>query len=108
MPEVKYRNYRLAGPARVKIYSQHEMATALNLTETRLIGALGQGIGLCYHAHPDATGEGYWFNKTAYQANIKVWICYRDGGHQMKSNAKYNYLPRGADTCQRCGHTNFK
>ena len=108
MPEMKYRDYALAGPAVVKIYSQAEMVAALNLTETRLIGALGQGIGLCYHAHPDATGGGYEFNETAYRVNIKVWTCYRDGGHQMRPDEKYDYLPRGAGTCQRCGHTNFK
>lgn len=107
MPEMKTSFYELFGPATVKIYSQAEMAAALDLTETRLIGALGQGVGLCYHAHPDATGEGYWFNKKAYQANIKVWACYRGGGHQMKPDKKYNYLPRGAETCRCCGHTNF-
>lgn len=105
MPEIKYRNYVLTGPVAVK--SQAEMASALGLTETRLIGALGQGIGLCWHAHPDATGGGYEFNEGAYQENIKVWACYRAGGHQMSPNEKYDYLPRGAETCQRCGHTKF-
>lgn len=77
MPEMKCRNYALAGPANVKIYSQAEMAAALGLTETRLIGALGQGIGLCYHAAPEATGGGYEFNESAYLKNLIIWACWR-------------------------------
>lgn len=107
MPEKKHRNYKLTGPAAVKIYSQAEMAAAVGLTETRLIGVLGQGIGLCWHAHPDVTGGGYEFNERAYRNNVKVWACHRNGGHQMKADPTYDYLPQGADTCQRCGHTKF-
>ncbi len=49
MPEMKPRLYKMF----VEIYSQAEMAAATDLTETRLIGALGEGIGLCYYARRD-------------------------------------------------------
>jgi hypothetical protein len=107
MPEMKFRDYKLSGPAIVKIYSQAEMAEALGLSETRLIGALKMGIGLCYHAAPEATGAGYEFNERAYQENIKVWNCYRDGGHCYQRDSKYEYLPNGASTCAHCGDTRF-
>lgn len=107
MPRMVYRNYELTGPAVVKIYSQSEMAQALGLTETRLIGALGQGIGLCYHAHPDATGGEYEFNEEAYDKNVRVWTCYRGGGHDYRPDPEYDYLPNGASTCAKCGHTNY-
>lgn len=107
MPEMKYRDYVLTGPATVLIYSQAEMATALGLTETRLIGALGQGVGLSYHAHPRATGGGYEFNEISYQSNVKVWSCYRDGGHVFRPDEKYDYLPAGAETCRDCGYTRY-
>ncbi len=77
MPEMKRRNYQLTGPATVIIYSQAEMAAALGLTETRLVGALGEGIGLCYHAAPEATGGGYEFNELAYLKNLIIWACWR-------------------------------
>ncbi len=108
MPEMKFRDYALAGPATVKIYSQVEMAQALGLTETRLVGALEEGgNGLCYHAHPMATGVGYEFNEWAYQDNIKVWTCYRNGGHDMRPDPDYNYLPEGVSKCATCGHKVF-
>jgi len=107
MPKIIERNYKLYGPARVKIYSQGEMATVLGITETRLIGALGEGIGLSYHAHPYATGSGYEFNESAYRDNIKVWRCFRDGGHSYRHDPRYDYLPAGARTCKICGDKIF-
>ena len=70
MPEDKLKFYRLIGWARVKIYSQAEMATALGLTVLQLIAAVEQGR-LCYHAHPLATRSEYEFNQIAYDDNIK-------------------------------------
>ncbi len=70
MPEDKIKFYRLIGWARVKIYSQAEMADALDLTVLQLIAAIEQGR-LCYHAHPLATGGEYEFNQIAYDRNIE-------------------------------------
>ena len=70
MPKDITRNYRLFGLATVKIYSQAEMAAALDLTVLQLIAAIEQG-SLCYHAHPLATGSEYEFNQIAYDRNIE-------------------------------------
>jgi len=104
MPKERTRHYKLVGLATVLVYSQAEMAEALKLTETRLIGELGRGIGLSYHAHPDATGNGYEFNEESYQDNIKVWDCYTDGGHDMTPKLGAGVR---SDVCRICGHTRY-
>ena len=108
MPRLRLVNYRLTGPTSSRIYSQKEMATALGVPEHQIDSLLGLGVGLGYHAHPDATGgEGYWFKEKSYKRNIKVWRCYQKSGHTMRPDSKYNYLPMGAVTCSGCGWTKF-
>ena len=79
MPKYITRNYRLFGLAIVKIYSQAEMATALDITVLQLIAAIEQGR-LCYHAHPLATGGEYEFNQIAYDDNVKRMKTSGDDG----------------------------
>jgi len=103
----RFVNYYLGGPTLTAVYTEVDMAAALGITESELVTALNSGIGLSYHAHPSATGEGYWFKEESYQNNQKVWTCHTSGGHQFDPDPKYSYLPNGAKTCAKCGHIEF-
>jgi hypothetical protein len=107
MPKVVSRNYVLSGPAKVKFYSQSEMATAMGISESELVEVSGQGVGIGYHAHPLATKAGYEFNEGVYSRNVRVWACLKSGGHRMRPDSTYNHLPNSAETCQVCGHTHY-
>jgi hypothetical protein len=106
MPEKLVKNYAFSGPTEVMIYSQAEMAQALGVSERRLVEILIKGeAGLCYHAHPLATGGDYEFNKSSYVKNTKVWACLlTNGAHDYKPDPKYDYLPGITLTCDKCGH----
>ena len=105
MPKLKTAFYEMTGYATIKTYSQAEMADALGVTETRLVGAIQQAIGLAYHRKPPF-GD-YEFNQGCYDGNKRKWACYRDGGHNYQPSERHDYLPNGAEICTGCGYTRY-
>lgn len=70
MPEWVTQHYRLSGSCSQYIWSEQEMAEALEISVEELVTAIGRGE-YGYHAHPLATKGGYEFNDIAYNSNLK-------------------------------------
>ena len=99
--------YKLTGWATVEVYTENQMAEALGISVKQLCKELQAGYGLCYHAHPAATNNGYLFTESAYQANLSVFACKQSGGHDYQAEFYYDYLPNGALKCAKCKHIKF-
>jgi hypothetical protein len=106
MPELKTSYYVLTGPATVLIYTEQEMAQALSISVSELHHAIERGF-LSYHAHPQATGEGYWFNESSYTGNISRYQCLVSGGHFWRWDHFYDkQLAKSVYVCP-CGAEKF-
>lgn len=107
MPSYKTSNYVLTGPATVLIYTEDEMAAALHMSVSELRNALNGGHHFCYHAHPKATGEGYWFNQSSYDKNIEVYNCLISGGHFWRWDRYYDQRSKKSVYICPCGGEKF-
>lgn len=81
MSETVTQFYQLTGYSTQEIYSEEEMAKALDMTVEEMYHHLdpseygmpdGERIPLAYHAHPAATGDEFSFNQGAYERNIET------------------------------------
>lgn len=74
MPIEVKNQYTYSGPVSVRIYTEHELATVLELTVDELRSALERGE-YQYHLHPAAEGSGtpgkYQFTERDYRANVE-------------------------------------
>lgn len=87
MPTQETTFYQLSGWSTQDIYSETEMAEALEMTVDELRAALdSESYGPCpfpekhiysYHLHPLATGGVFKFNRSAYQVNLQRYNLLR-------------------------------
>jgi len=75
MPPIDVTNhYTYSGPVKVKIYTEHELATVLEMTVDELKRALERGE-YQYHVHPGAEGSGTpgksQFTERDFLANVE-------------------------------------
>ena len=82
MPTEMTIDYIFTGNVTQDIYTEEEMADALDMTVDDLRRALDEDLyGPCsllkdrpplsFHAHPRVTGQGFLFNRAAYQNNLR-------------------------------------
>jgi hypothetical protein len=86
MPHETTQYYTLSGWQTVTLYTESEMAEALDLSISELRDALEGGkYGLSYHSHPLATyNREYEFLRSSYEKNIEIWNCIKAGGHFLE------------------------
>lgn len=94
--------YVFGGWVTQRLYDENDMAEALNITRDQLIGTLSfgreggeviDGLGLSYHAHPLATGDGYRFHVDAYMDNLFRKALWDAGWRRVTPDAgKYGWV----------------
>lgn len=108
MPQKVTSNYFFGGWATVLIYDEHEMAAACGFTHEAFMHYLKSGRwGLCFHAHPLATGDQYHFSQSSFDTNVRIAECIRAGAHDyriVKNPRRGNY---GEAVCERCAHKHY-
>ncbi len=108
MPHKITQHYKLTGWETVVIYSEQEMADALNLTCAQLRNEIEHG-NLGYHAHPSSNAlREYQFLTSTYLENQLWWGCLQAGGHSYKFSQYYD-LPKklGIHICRDCGREKY-
>ena len=103
MRQIITQQYRLTGWSSVLIYSEQEMADALNLSCDELRQAIRKGL-LGYHAHPLSNAmREYQFTKGAFDQNIAMWQCIKNGGHHFEFDHYYDERQgKAMYRCQNC------
>lgn len=96
MPKLITRCYEFSGLSTVLLYSEQEMAEALQLTRPELRAAIARGE-VRYHSHPSANVQGeYQFTAECYADNLLMQTCRRAGGHV------WLWMRAGRAVCANC------
>lgn len=107
MPEQVTQNYTLSGWQTVTLYTEQEMADALEITRAALREHLTAGrIGLAYHGNPLNThNREYTFLPSTYLHNQARWKCVTEaGGHYFEFvNFLDSARTRAKYQCHLCG-----
>jgi hypothetical protein len=111
MPHETTQYYTLSGWQTVTLYTESEMAEALDLSISELRDALEGGkYGLSYHSHPLATyNREYEFLRSSYEKNIEIWNCIKAGGHFLEFSRYYDEKQgKKVFTCKQCGYEKYE
>ena len=107
MPKKITKHYFFGGAHTVLIYTERDMAKALGISVASLKAGIERGV-YSYHAHPAATRQGYQFNQSCYDSNVRASECVQQKRHKFEFDHWYDErLRKAVHKCLHCGREKY-